>query len=1262
MVTVDSLSPVAGPQSGGTTVTLTGSDFTAFLPQSAARLSCRWESVVHSVILTTPAAVVSPSTVKCDSPPMTSAWRVTLTLAVDTGALLTAETLYYTYIEQAAVTAVQPAHGPAAGGTQLTLHGDGFTASNSSELALVCLFTVSDGTSSSSTESPAVLHTTKANNSSSSSATTSAVCNTPPLQQLLSTSAAATTDTAVLITVELSVAGSVSGGVHLGVPFWYRPLLQIVQFEPRFGLEAGSTQVVISGKQFSGSSEGLQCRFGSVTVPAQRLTAQSVTCATPPYSAVHAGLIKAAAAAVVPFDGIVQLAVTDNGQQFVAAGQYTYVPQATVSAMTPTGGTVSGGTVVTLTGTGLSGASAQLASHFGESLCMFGDVSVPAQVLNSTAVQCAAPAALQLDGSSAAVAVSFVPYSGGSGSELLLAAAAAEQLYTYYSAPVVVSSEPATGVVAADAATVQLQGQGFAAFADGAVVCKLGAAVYAGLLVDDTTVQCAISCAESGAQQLLVSLNGGADFIQSGPLFKCLALPAVSSIVPVSGPESGGTVVTVTGTGFTPSSTLCRVGKAAPVAANWLSATAVECTTQAAAAGSTAAIAVSTDGGVHYSTVTASSSFAYLPAVTLTNAAPRQITSEQGSSVTLYGTNFVNSTLLACAIGGVRAQAEFVSSSELLCFVPYIVPLGELQLAVTNNGQQFEGSSSTVTVTVRQQVQVSGLFPAHSAVGSTDTAVQVHGAGFSDAPAGSVLCRFSDYSTAGAVVTVPAQYASDSVVTCSAPPSDTAKAVAVSVSFDAGETFASKTAAVFYYVSVPQLSSLKPATGPEHGGTVVTLVGSGFARAYSYACEFATTGDEQATVVTATFLSSTSVACVAPASAPGAVAVHLSVQYGSSSSSAVRMASALQFSYAPAVLLSSLHPEQGAAAGGTAVTIAGSNFVLTAPMWCRFGAAVVQAAVLSNTLLSCTAPALSVRDAAQSSSAVAVSVSANGADYSGALQFSYVTALEVTAVTPAFGPLSGGTEVVITGSNLPASSDVQCQFVPVNSSSSDTVSSTFAYALSGGRLACKTPAAAVGVTDTFNRVRLHLSHGGSPFVPTQQYFSYVPDMTVAAVYPATVFEGDTGAVLTVAGNGFLDVPTLACRIGVYTVRALWLDARTLQCPLSMLELLPVTLHQRFQVSVTANGVDFELSNGSFSVRPRVSIKSVQPQLGPATGATDITVLGQQLLLCILARVLHVCKHRVTVLYTSLEIYVCSISAVNVQHISYNSLSSGASNE
>jgi large repetitive protein len=1229
VVTVDSLSPVAGPQSGGTTITLTGSDFTAFLSQSAARLSCRWESTVHSVILSTPAAVLSPSTVKCDSPPMTSAGRVTLTLAVDTGALLTTETLHYTYIEQAAVTAVQPAHGPAAGGTQLTLHSDGFTASTSSELALVCLFTVSDGTSSSSSsaETPAVLRTTDSSDNSSS-ATTSAVCATPSLQQLLRNSAAAAADTAVLITVELTVAGSVSGGVHLGVPFWYRPVPQIVQFEPRFGLEAGSTQVVISGKHFSGSSEGLQCRFGSVTVPAQRLTAQSVTCAAPAYSAVHAGMIAAAAssdtAAVILFDGIVQLAVTDNGQQFVAAGQYTYVPQATVSAMAPTGGTVSGGTVVTFTGTGFTRASPQLASHFGESLCYFGDVSVPAQVLNSTAVQCIAPAALQLDGSSAAVSVSFVPYSGSSGSELLLAAAASEQLFTYYSAPVVVSVAPATGVVAAaDAATtVLLQGQGFAAFAGGAVVCKLGTTVYAGLLVDDTTVQCAISCAERGTQQLLVSLNGGADFTQTGPLFKCLALPTVSSIAPVSGPESGGTVVTVTGTGFTPSTTLCRVGEAAPVAAKWLSATEVECTTHAAAAGTAAAITVSTDGGVHYSAVTAASNFTYVPAVTLSSAAPQQITSEQGSSVTLYGTNFIDSTLLACSLGGVRAHAEFVSSSELLCYVPYIVPLGELQLAVSNNGQQFEGSSSSVTVTVRQQVQVSGVFPAHGAVGSSDTAVQVHGAGFSSAPAGAILCRFSDYAAAGGVVTVPAQYASDSVVTCSAPASDTAKAVAVSVSFDAGVTFASTSAAVFYYVSVPQLSSLKPTTGPEHGGTVVTFVGNGFARAYSYACEFAVTGDEQTTVVAATFLSSTSVACIAPASAPGAVAVHLSVLYGSSSSSssAVPVASALQFSYAPAVLLRSLYPLQGAAAGGTAVTIAGSNFVTTAPMWCRFGSAVVQAAVLSNTLLSCTAPALTVREAAHSSSsAVAVSVSANGADFSGALHLSYVTALEVTAVTPAFGPLSGGTEVVITGSNLPVSSAVQCQFVPVNSSSSATVSSTFAHALSGGRLACRTPAAAAaaaaaaavgGITDKFNRVHLHLSHGGSPFVPTQQYFSYMPEMTVGAVYPATVYEGDVGTVLTVAGNGFPDVPTLACRIGVHTVRALWLDARTLQCPLSMLEQMPVTLHLRFQVSVTANGVDFELSSGSFSVRPRVSIKSLQPQLGPATGGAELTVTGK----------------------------------------------------
>ena len=50
--------------------------------------------------------------------------------------------------------------------------------------------------------------------------------------------------------------------------------------------------------------------------------------------------------------------------------------------------------------------------------------------------------------------------------------------------------------------------------------------------------------------------------------------------------------------------------------------------------------------------------------------------------------------------------------------------------------------------------------------------------------------------------------------------------------------------ATFRYVNPVFLSGLSPAAGPEHGGTVVSVLGSGFTRTTAYTCRF---GDLPAT-------------------------------------------------------------------------------------------------------------------------------------------------------------------------------------------------------------------------------------------------------------------------------------------------------------------------------------------------------------------------------------------------------------------------------
>ena len=75
-----------------------------------------------------------------------------------------------------------------------------------------------------------------------------------------------------------------------------------------------------------------------------------------------------------------------------------------------------------------------------------------------------------------------------------------------------------------------------------------------------------------------------AQYTTSGLTFTYEPLAGVVAVSPASGPVAGGTLVVVVGTGFINSGLLkCRFGgpSGTPVAAVWLSATALQCTSPA---------------------------------------------------------------------------------------------------------------------------------------------------------------------------------------------------------------------------------------------------------------------------------------------------------------------------------------------------------------------------------------------------------------------------------------------------------------------------------------------------------------------------------------------------------------------------------------------------------------------------------------------------------------------------------------------------------
>lgn len=183
----------------------------------------------------------------------------------------------------------------------------------------------------------------------------------------------------------------------------------------------------------------------------------------------------------------------------------------------------------------------------------------------------------------------------------------------------------------------------------------------------------------------------------------------------------------------------------------------------------------------------------------------------------------------------------------------------------------------------------------------------------------------------------------------------------------------------------------------------------------------------------AEFVSGEHILCQTPVkSEPGIV------QLGVSLNGVDFSAQGLEFSFLSMVNLLRLKPGAGPVGGGTTVTIVGSRFseLRYDGVWisCRWemvgtvafeGALGTPASISSDSELICVSPAAGERGRAY------VSVYANGVSVSpndAALDFEYEILARTIALHPAYGKLSGGTRITVTGDGFVDGDGLVCKF------------------------------------------------------------------------------------------------------------------------------------------------------------------------------------------------------------------------------------------
>jgi hypothetical protein len=111
-----------------------------------------------------------------------------------------------------------------------------------------------------------------------------------------------------------------------------------------------------------------------------------------------------------------------------------------------------------------------------------------------------------------------------------------------------------------------------------------------------------------------------------------------------------------------------------------------------------------------------------------------------------------------------------------------------------------------------------------------------------------------------------------------------------------------------------------------------------------------------------------------------------------------------------------ISPTSGPTAGGTAVTITGTNFTGATSVTIG-GVAATGVTVVNATTITATTPA-------GTAGAKNVLVTAPGGTGTGSNLFTYVAAPTVTGISPGSGPTAGGTAVTITGTNFTGATSV----------------------------------------------------------------------------------------------------------------------------------------------------------------------------------------------------------------------------------------------
>jgi hypothetical protein len=547
--------------------------------------------------------------------------------------------------------------------------------------------------------------------------------------------------------------------------------------------------------------------------------------------------------------------------------------------------------------------------------------------------------------------------------------------------------------------------------------------------------------------------------------------PTVTSVTPTSGPTTGGTQITINGTNFAAGATV-RVGSTAATGVTLVSATQLRATTPAGATGAQSVQVTNPTG----TPATLANAFTYVaPAPTVMGVTPTSGPTAGGTTITLSGTNFVSGATVR--VGGTAAtNVTFTSATQLTARTP-AGTAGARDVQVTNPDGQSATRTGGFTYTAAPALTSVSPTSGPTAGGTTITLT------------GTSFVSGATVRVGGTAATNVTFVSATSLTART--PAGTAGARDVQVTNPDGQS-ATRTGGFTYIAPAPALTSVSPTSGPTAGGTAITLTGSNFVSGATVRV-----GGTAATGVT--FVSATQLTAQTPAGTAGARDVQVTNPDGQSTT---RTGAFTYTAPASAPTLTSVSPTSGSTAGGTTITLTGTNYVSGATVRVG-GTAATNVTFVSATQLTARTPA---------GTAGARDVQVTNPDGQSATRtggFTYTTptsnAPTLTAFSPDSGSTGGNTAITVTGTNFVAGATVRI----------GGVAATSVTVVSATQLTLRTPAGTLGAKDVV------LTNPDGQSVTRVGGFTYDPPNTprIISISPAS---GSTsgGTVITINGANF----------------------------------------------------------------------------------------------------------------------------------------------